>query len=253
MRRISRIYADQTSKISFAEQLADVREVGLVIVALGAVGFFALVRRRRSRSIAFGYAVLTVGLVGFWLRYSYQPIRNLLPLLVFWCIAAAAGVVWMVDTAARLRPDLSPRTRHIAAGLAVAAVAVLSVKAGVQPFLDERLDVVDTRVEARRWLERNVSPDDDVLVAEELAILPDELRRLDATVVVRPSAASARASDVARFDYVVVGRGSGGREPWLGTLNDDDVVAQFGRRRTPAVPSYWRGNRQFVAVYRVPS
>lgn len=52
------------------------------------------------------------------------------------------------------------------------------------PYHDRWVGSVDSRTQAIDWLQDNTTAADTVLVVEELAILPSEVDRLDAEVVV---------------------------------------------------------------------
>jgi hypothetical protein len=249
MNQISDVYQAQTSKLSFVEQLVDVKEVGVLVLALALLGIVVLLRRSSSRPVSLGYVVFGAVLVGFWLRYTFQPLRNLLPLMPFVCVAVAAAVVWCSRTvAARFR--LSSRVRDGLAAAAMMLVVAVLVVGGIRPYYDRQVDLVDSRVEARRWLETHVEGSDRVLVAEDLALLPSELARIPARVDVRPSDQPLRRSMLDAYDYVVTANIAGEGRSWARGLRTREPAASFGSARTPATPNYWRGNDELVTIYQ---
>lgn len=253
IREIAEVYEANTTSVSFWRELLAYREVGLLVLVAGVIGLLVLLRRPGSRPITIGYLLFAFTLSGFWLRYSYQPLRNVLPLLPFLCVAVAAAILRGSDRIASVM-GLARRTRDTVAATATVLLVVVLAGWGVRPYLDRQLGVVDTRIRARQWVDAHVGAGDDILVAEELAFLPRELRRMRGDVVVRPSRTLVEASTLSQFEYIVAGdldgvTGGG----WARALERVEPLASYGFLPTPAAPTFWRGPDQIVRIYRTPS
>ena len=120
------------------------------------------------------YLVFAIPTVAVLLPSVFQPVRNLVPLIPFLVIAAATAVVNVVGfVGARLH---LPRSVQSAGAVAIVLVLCWSpFQAGTRPYIDVYRALTDTRVTVRRWIETHVHAGDRVLVATELAFLPDEL------------------------------------------------------------------------------
>ncbi len=240
-----RVYSRLDSP-SYWSQIVQGREVGRLMLVLAAIGLVVLLRSRRSRTITIAYLVYAAVSLPVLLQASYQQLRNLLPLLPFACIAAAAAVVkGSAVVAERMR-----LARPV--GTAIALAGTLAVcgslyTSGVQPYLREQGDRIDTRLQARRWLARHVDSSDRVLVAEELAFLPRELKRIGAEIALQRQARPLRSSE---FDYVIAGHLKG-TIAWEVTLRLEGRtrLERFGTVPISTNPDAWHANQTHITIY----
>ncbi len=177
-------------------------QIGWLFTILAVVGVVVLVRRSSTRVLSIGWLVFAVPFLTYLISQMFQPVRNLMPLLPFLAVAAAAGLLEAVRLLGRA---LSlGRSARIAASVGLTLVLVASMFfGGVSAYLRRSTDVVDSRTEAVEWLKDEVGPDQTVLVVEELAILPAELDRIPGHVTVAPAYKTAEPSDLGSFDFVV--------------------------------------------------
>jgi hypothetical protein len=228
---------------SYASQLMRPEEVGWFFVAPTLVGLGLLAVDRRTRGFLLAWLAFAVPVVGVALSQSFQPLRNLVPLFPVLSIAAAATVVAAGDLAARRWAKPGPRRRVgslVPAGAAIVLAVILFTR-GVQPFLDEQLDMPNSRVRTVEWLRQHTDTDDRVLIAAELAILPGELARVPAEVVVSPAAVEGEspAHREAAFDVVVAGPVDAAVHAWAREPRLAPQV-RFGRGGTiPAEPTFY--------------
>ena len=252
IRAQAEIYDAKTSD-SYVDQLLRPREVGAFLLVAAIVGVAVLVARPSTRRFTLAWLAFVAVLLAFYLRTSYQPVRNLLPIVPFLIIAAVAAL----DALARLverRIAVDPRATTVAMLIVVAGFAAWTVVDQSWPLQDDRNATADHRVDAREWLSDRVEADDRVLVAEELAFLPSELRRLDGEVTVAsflprgriPSAVSSL--DVAGFDYVVTGRFVPGPEPGWNPSTLDAPTLHLRGARVRGLTS-WTTNSPDIRVY----
>jgi hypothetical protein len=231
--------------VSYWQQLGTRGEVGWLTVVVAIVGLAVLLQSPRSRVTTIAYVALMVTLYAALVQSSYQPFRNLLPLVPFMCIAVASAVVF----GARFI-----RTRFALQAPAFVAIALVPAlvlswalfDTGDRPFIDAAQSRIDTRVQARRWLEQRVRPNDRILVSRELAFLPSELQQLDAHVRVRSQLQPFAVTK--GYDYVLVGALGAQGAGW---------AYGFGLETTPQVASFgdvpangWRGNREQIRIFR---
>jgi Dolichyl-phosphate-mannose-protein mannosyltransferase len=144
-------------------------ELGWIFVALAVAGLAVALRDRRTRVPALGWTLfLAVNLVLYG-RQSYQPFRNLLPLVPVACAAVGVLVAWVRE---RLR-------RPVIADLSAVLLIALLFGIPMARFARDRARFEDTRTQTIDWLIRNSRPGQSVLVLDHLAFLPSELRRLE--------------------------------------------------------------------------
>lgn len=225
IREVARNYERHEGRLATRplwRQAVSPKELGHLLVPMVA-GVAVLVRRERSRLVTVAFAAFALAEAALTLRYRFQPLRNVLALVPFACVAAAAAL----DAAARAvarRWRLPARAvpRLVLAGAAVVALPALAVDLHRAAA---NASTVDTRVEAVDWLARAVADGDSVLVADELGVLPAELERLGVPVVVAPIDEPA---DVADHRWVV--RGLHPADAWSGPLEAAGAVerAAFG-------------------------
>jgi hypothetical protein len=249
LRKVDHAYSTkQGAQTTYLQAMVDRHEVGWLLVALAVVGLVLLVRAPRSRRLAIawlGFAVLLfVGLS----RAAFQPFRDLLPLVPFMAVAAAATVD-LAAGAAQRRLRLS-RTARLAGSFAIALVVALVGLSGAISDIRATAGVVDSRTQAVDWLQDHVPSGSPVLVSEQLAVLPSQLGSLPAKVTVGDATLGA---PLPNYRYVVVGPISGAASRgWIEEESrlGDTPVASFGADPAPSSPGAWRGNRERVLVYR---
>jgi hypothetical protein len=219
-------------------------EIGLALVLLSALGLADGCRDRRLAPTFRGWAVWMGVCLALYGRQSFQPFRNLLPLVPVACVAAAVGASraekWF------RRPGLP---RALVAGWVVAFCAV---PLGIHAW--KRRELADSRVEAVDWLARRLAGPDRVAVVRELGVLERELDRLGgrAEVFRLPELSAVLAEERPRFVVGgVLNRPDGppvevAEEPWL--RSSYARRARFGEEATACDDAWWRGNREIIDV-----
>ncbi len=235
------------------DQLPGHLEVGWLVIGLSVVGLVSLLRRPSTRIITVGWIAFLVPFVGYLAAQPYQPVRNLLPAVPFLVIAASEGILELVRLVDRIHP-LSRSTRTVAGFAITALVAMVLLVTGVRPYLDDHAGVVDTRTQALDWLVDHVQPGQRVLVAEELAMMPDELGRIRGRVVVARATGSSTVRP-ADYDYVVTSAFrptayfSQATPAWV-PPGGVTPLARFGLGSILNVPGSWHGNNELIEIYR---
>jgi 4-amino-4-deoxy-L-arabinose transferase-like glycosyltransferase len=218
-------------------------ELGWPYLALAAAGVAVALRRRDTARTAAGWLLYAAAALALYSRYSFQPFRNLLPLVPVTCLAAAV-------LCARLR-ERSARPAWVDAA-AFAAVAALFAPP-LAGYVQERLRCADSRAETAAWLAAHAAEGGVVLVATELAFLPGELARLPARV--EPWDSWRRAALWGKTRFAVTGELTApDGSPRLDAATRRMLLARFrlrarfGEEPTPPLPGWWRGNRQRIYV-----
>jgi 4-amino-4-deoxy-L-arabinose transferase-like glycosyltransferase len=223
-------------------------ELGVVFLMLVGAGWIAALRDRRLRPPVVAWTLCAMVWCLAFLQYPFRTFRNLLPLLPFACVVAAALY-------ARLRERLPPSSSRRRVDLAAAAALLALFLPADLDYARARLALVDSRVQAVDWLVANVRPGDEVLVSAELAILPRELRRLpvEPAVLAAPRARAWLRQHPA-VEYVVTGRLKPSRAGDVATFLERNrigrvfrLAARFGEQPSTRV---WRGNNQLVLIYQ---
>jgi 4-amino-4-deoxy-L-arabinose transferase-like glycosyltransferase len=223
-------------------------ELGWPFLLLTAAGLaVALADRRLARRVA-GWVIYGAIFVGLAARFPFQPFRNLLPLVAPAAVLAALALVRLVE---RL-----PGPRRIWRAAAALALVFLLGRPALQ-YARGRWQTRDSRTEALAWLAPRLEPGDRVLVSEELAILPSELRRLPGRVrsVPWPGVREALRSGRYRF-YLGGALRLDGRRPLPPRARERvarryEVRAVFGEDLTYAHTGLFSGNRRRVDVWEV--
>jgi 4-amino-4-deoxy-L-arabinose transferase-like glycosyltransferase len=233
IRETSDAYAAWDGGIRYVDEVVTNHEIGVAVLVLGLIGTVLLVVERRSRATTLGYlafaAVTGVNLAGS----SYQPFRNVLPLIPFLCIGAAGAVVAGGGLLDRALPSL-PRAGRAISTAAFALVCVNFALGWGVPYARDRSEVVDSRVEARRYLEQRVGAGDEVVVASELGLLPSELDLLAQRTGAQVTSISQNEPlSGAHADAAVVVSGSfEDGDAWQEALDDREELARFGTMLT---------------------
>jgi hypothetical protein len=259
MSRDMHVYGKATSTNSYLYQLASRSEVGVPVLLAGVLGLAVLLSARRARPVAIAYLAFALPTVAVLLQSSFQPARNLLPVVPFLAIAAAALVVDVFELVGKsLR--LPRAASLVGATLLLLVFCWPPYARTTRPYLRAQQSNVDTRVTARQWIERHVREGDRVLVAAELAFLPTELRRVCADVDVRSQRREVALDD---YDWVVMGDLDPGRwsSPWSEALARRRPVFSVGSFPTSGadlrVPDQdlediWHRNQELIHVVRTP-
>jgi hypothetical protein len=203
-----------------------------------------LVIKPRSRLVTIGWLVSVAPLTVFLIRQNYQPFRNMLPLLPFLVIGAATLIVTVAAWVSARLPG-GRRLRWGLTGALVGLLAALLLVQGTLPAVRAQTGIVDTRQRAVDWLVEHTIPGQTVLVARELAILPSELDRIPAKVIVADQTGPQALHRTPTYQFVVTGTMPAGSEDWV---QQAPVAAEWGIRPVPLTPNLWRTNDETVQI-----
>jgi hypothetical protein len=243
----AKVYVHKTSATNYAQDMVNRHEVGWSIAVLGAIGLFLLWRRTAAHDLTIAWLAFAVPSAAYLGVQNFQPFRNLLPLLPYLTIAAAAALV----DAARLVGRLTslPRLAQDAAVIALAAVVGLYLfRGGVQPWLRQNEHVVDSRTMAVDWLETHAQPGSRILVAEQLSILPDQLEQVAGHIKVAPVTEHLTPAQLGAYDYVITSDYEPQATVWP-VAAADQRVARYGTTRSPRQLNGFRVNNQLVLIF----
>ena len=242
-------YATFASTPGLFRQALFPEELGWLLTLAGLLGLGLLARRRETLPTVASWLAFGGLLLGPLLRYGFQPFRNALPLVPPLLVAAAAFL---------LPASPHPRSRVALGGLGLLIVLVTFVPGWKWTYRDRV--VRDSRRIFIEWLVTVARPDHRVLFVRELAFLPKELERVQATVVVAPWTEARALAEGGSFDALVYGKFDlagalpipDGRIPafnrfesWLETLRIED---RFGSVPTPIYDGYWRSNDELLLL-----
>lgn len=235
---------DQIVRRAEWDQPIEHPELGIFFLVLIAAGWGLALADRRLRPSAVGWALWAACLGAILSRYTFQPFRNLLPLVPLACVFVSLLYV-------RVREKVPRRAWVDAAAFLLIPVLFLRADLG---YTRNRATLVDSRVEAVDWLVAHAGPGDAVLVSGELAIVRREIGRLGSRATVLPVArARPRLRRHGGYRFLVTGEFEN-----PGGMSLNELVARgrtrdryrlavrFGER--PGI-GMWRGNRQVVYVY----
>ncbi len=242
------IYKGKTTPGGYWHQLISAREIGWVLFGLMLAGLVVLLVMPRSRRITVAWLVFAIPFVGWLLTQSYQPFRNVLPLVPFLVLAGATLIDRAVGAVAgRFAPH--PLIRAGATGAIAVAVAALVFFTGSLPYIRNQANVVDSRVRTVDWLKEHVQPGQRVLIAKELAVLPTEMAKIPGRVTVASQLTEAHV-DPTGYDYVVAARLEPTQESWttIETAAGKPVVSRFGFYS--GATRGFRGNYQNIRVFQ---
>ena len=245
-------YAFWGATPSYWQSAVQTYELGVPLLLCAAAGLWQMLRRREHRATAWTWMLFATLLTLPFLRYGFQPFRNLLPLCP---LVAVAGAHFIVGAFGRTQGDKAALSVRSVGVLAAAAVA-LSFGTGLLRFHDG-LVRRDSRVEAIDWLVQRVQPGDQVLVLRELAILPSEIRRLPVETRVLPCERLKKVAGSAPSAYLIIGVPQRGApaDAGLGAgcdalFSSASAVASFGSAPTPPYPTYWRTNQEALRILK---
>lgn len=233
------------------------RELGIPVVAAGLAGLGVMLRHRASRGIAIAWLAFAAVLLAPLLRLSFQPFRNVLPLVPPLCVAAAFLLAAAAPQLLAGRPAF--RRLRVVPILVAAGIAFATGVSSAEQ-IGQRLARVDTRATAVNWLNARTTSEDSILAVAELVVLPSEWKRLKARVTVVPWLRALEALEREHFDYVVGSEMniSHTTEPewaphldaWTRKVSTMAVAAAFGEVRDPVYPYLWRTNDLRVIIWK---
>ena len=222
-------------------------ELGFPLVIAGLLGLTSMLwnaSTRRAAASWLAFILLLLFAVG---RSSFQPFRNVLPLVPLLCISAAFLCARMHEHFERRRDQ-----RAFRAWLAPMTILFLSFSLAWWSgrHLQLRTAHLDTRLRAIEWLQQHATKEETVLGIRELSILPAEWKRIAARATVVPWFQALDLLERQRFDYVVTGDfdlryasdpngWSAYRERWQAKVSPLPVQADFGQVVTPGGPLSW--------------
>ncbi|HWM90965.1 MAG TPA: glycosyltransferase family 39 protein [Thermoanaerobaculia bacterium] len=254
MRRQSELYAKLTSPPLWPQVFERAEwdlpypgpELGWIFVVLALAGLAVALRDRRTRPSALGWTLFLALNLTLYLRQSFQPFRNLLPLVPIACVAV--GVLYE-----RLRERV-PRKIWVDAAAFLLIAALFAPP--VVRFARERARFEDSRTQTIDWLSRRSFPDDTVLVLDHLAFMPSEIIRLKGKIVeIHPWEVLQRRLRSRQVRYLVItqmstpeGRQLIGPEELKVILRRYELRVRFGQEATTPHPGQWHSNRQTIHV-----
>ncbi len=220
-------------------------ELGATFVLLTLAGLVVGLRERGTRPTMFGIGVYAAVLIVLVSVPSFQPFRNILPLVPLAC--AAIGLVF-ARVRARLRQPLWADALLAAWILGVYAVPLAASARSRSALADPRTLTLD-------WVVRHAGPQDRVLLMRDAAFLDQELERLGG----RASASwfDSLPAEAERTEprFLIVGTLN---RPWAGPEDlaarpsiRDAYVERYcaGTLPTPADPERWHGPDQHLCVF----
>jgi hypothetical protein len=216
-------------------------EIGVPLLLLLLVATLIALLVRASRAAAACWALFALLLCALHSSYHFQAFRNLVPAVLPGLALAGISFGWL------RRRTSYPRVWT--AGMSVLPLALFAPT--VVAYTHERAQLVDSRVDALKWIAERSSHDDRIWVAREAGILSSEMRRrLAAQVVVEPKALAREQVASDAFRFVVLPRSEGddlspggdSGPPW-------SLAATFGEQAGAAEPWRYRGNRPQLLVF----
>jgi Dolichyl-phosphate-mannose-protein mannosyltransferase len=256
-----RVYTSRPPTESYWEQILHAREFGRLMLLAGVAGLVVLARSRRARPIVLAYLAFAIPTLAELVRAGFQPVRNILPLLPFLCIAAAALIVAAVRVlATRLR--LSHELQVVVTVVVGLVLCWAPLQGGTRRYIAMERGHVDTRSSVRQWMDARVRDGERVLVAQEVSMLPTELRQICADVVV---GSQRQAAPVDVYDWVVLGDQDDPRwpSPWEDALAGRPATWSIGdypmsgsdeglRIKTQPLEQVFHENRERIYVFGPP-
>ena len=232
-------------------------ELGWPLAIAGGVGLVLMLRRRQSRTAAVAWLLFAVVLLAPFVNRPFQPVRNLLPLVPPFCIAAAIAFSDLLDWASQEKRRWLLR----AATLALISGCSATLACSLYRPIRQRVTHSDSRVRAIDWLQQHATGKQAVLGIRELAILPAEWKRLAATATVVSLFDAVELPQPDQFDYVVTGEfdlrhapdgaaASASLERWKQKTASFVPAAEFGAGPAFVVPYLWHSNDERIVILR---
>jgi hypothetical protein len=225
-------------------------ELGALFLAAAVGGMILLLRSASTAPTAWGWAVwAALSLVLYGTR-SFQPFRNLAPLVPVACVAAAVPC-------AKARERFHRRRGALDACLLLLLLTLWG--APLAAYAWGRARLADSRRLAVDWLAAHVGGDARTLVVRDLGILDTELERVPGRKDVRWWSEATSSIESAMPDFVVSGVQRTSSSPPEDSAHHPAIErayvlrSHFGSIPTPPF-DWWRGNDQIVYVFqRVPA
>jgi Dolichyl-phosphate-mannose-protein mannosyltransferase len=245
-------YWDQAVRRAEWDLRFDHPELGWPLLALAAVSLAAILDRRQARAVL-GWGAYGAALGLLLSRFGFHAFRNLLSLVPLLAVLLACSYQRLRQGAVR------PATRRMLDAAAVALPLVL-FGAPLTSHARQQLALVDSRRQAVRWLAAHGEPGDEIVVAEELAFLPSEIRGLpgNARELAWPKARRELRLRRCRFavlgEMFVHGTGPLPSAAWRREVPPEYAVrAAFGEEGPNGDPDFvFHGNRQRLYVLELP-
>jgi hypothetical protein len=249
IRGISLFYQTIHSEAGYWSTAFSTGEIGVLLMIAGLSGIIWMLWYPPTRGTALSWIAFGSLLLLAIVSSSFQPFRNVLPLVPPLCIAAAL---------------LLDRIRLASASwVAPVVVVVIGLSLGWNStlYLRARTSHIDARVSAIDWLRQHASKEERILGIRELAILPAEWKRAVANLTLVSWSEAADLLEREQFDYVVTGefdlrvapdpdRLSAYLARWKEKTAPLPVQASFGAVATPVVPYFWRTNDERILILR---
>ena len=248
-------YGTLKSSPGYIGQAFQTAELGPLLILTGFIGIAWMLRGEKTRIFAVGWLILTAGLfvlVGF---RTFQPFRNLLPVVPGLCLASASALIKAYDSLQTVRYRAAGR---LAVGLIIAA-SMLTLSMVSCGAIRDRMSVQDTRIKVVNWLREHIGQNQRVLALSELGFVPNELASVG-VVRVASLPKALRLLRQSSFDYVIstqfaeVPNASDAKseqiKEWHLATRQLPVVAKFGAVRPPIQPYIWRTNDELILVLK---
>ena len=254
---IARNYGMMASVPGYFGQAIQPYELGWPLVLAGSVGIAVAFRQKSTRLVMAIWSLVAVLSIAVLLLKPFQPFRNLLPLVPPFCVAGGIALAKAFGSFPLARPSLKIAVAVILVGIATSSLGFHSVQS-----IYRRMIHRDSRIEAIDWLRQHTSKDEKVLAIRELAILPEESRRVRATSFTRSFVEAPDLLDQEHFTYVVTGdldqRFAENPESvseniarWREKTAKFTAQAEFGSGPTFVVPNVWRTNDERIVILKV--
>ena len=251
------LYNRISSSSGYFGQAISAFELGWPLTIAGCAGIVLMLRRKSTRWAALSWFLFAVLLLALFVGNSFQPFRNLLPLVPAFCISAAIA---FSDLLAWARRGAHWWWRFVVT-VALLGGCVVSLGFSSVRQVQRRIEHQDSRVKAVDWLQQRVTKEETVLGIWELSILPAEWKQVGAISEVVPWFEAANLLERHRFDYIVTSEfdllyardpkaSSAYRDAWKARISTLPVQADFGQIATPVAPVLWRTNDERILVLK---
>jgi hypothetical protein len=236
-------YWDQTVSRAEWDQPTDGPELGIWLLLVSGAGLVVALANRRTAAPAVAWIVLALGLAALFAPVSFRAFRNLLVL-----VPLATALIG--NLAATLRQRLAPGLVDVVAFV----LPLVFFAPQLSAYVSDRLHLVDSRHEATRWLGAHCAPQDEVFVAQELAVLPTELDGLPCYASDLPRRRLFNQVDQVTPRFLLLGDLLPARKaslvaPQPARHGHYASRVRFGSEATPTNISYFFPNRQILEIF----